>query len=440
MKALLLSSSFPYPVDVGRKVIMAGFIEYLISVLGAENVTFAYMESGADGESPIRAPCGVSLLSLEGLPKRLAGVAWQGLIKKRRAFQEMMLRSRTAFREVQSLLQQISPDLVVVDTVRMAQYVESLSPKPYRSILYLDDLYSLRYRRMIGAMRAYPEAVLDPFGTFGRFIPPAMREMMRGQALQQRLLSLESHLLERREKELPYRFDSVLLLNADESRSLAMRSKANNITTVKPFLAGHRNRLPRRFTGEPTYLFLGNLRYPANAFSLAVFLAQALPALLRTDPRTKLIVVGRGADPRLKELGSESGGHIEFRDYVEDLAPLMSKAAAMVVPLVYGSGLKMKVLDGLYYGIPIVSTPWGIEGVPAAHGSECFIVDDVSGFVEPLLDLRDVDLNTRMSQRGQELYAKEFAPEVVWDQYGQIFGTRERFSRVDAMPEQRMQA
>lgn len=440
MKALLLSSSFPYPVNVGRKVIMAGFIEYLVTVLGPENVVFAYIGSETDAAGAHGAPCATSILSLDGLPRRLAGAAWQGLIRRRHAFQEMMLRSRTAFREVRALIRQMGPDLVIVDTVRMAQYVETASLRPYRSILYLDDLYSLRYQRMINAMRAYPEAVLDPFGTFGRFIPPVMRGVMRGQAIQQRLLALESHLLERREKELPHRFDSVLLLNADESRRLAMYSKANNIATIKPFLTRHRNKLPRHFTGEPTYLFLGNLQYPANAHSLAIFLTQAVPALLHTDPRTRLIVIGRGADPRLQDQSRQYNGRVEFLDFVEDLAPLMSTAAAMVVPLVYGSGLKMKVLDGLYYGLPIVSTFSGIEGVPVAHGSECFIVDRVSAFVDPLLDLRDVDLNGRMSQRGQELYTREFAPEAVWDQYGEIFGTRERASRRDAMREMRMRA
>lgn len=422
MKALILSSSFPYPVDVGRKVIISGIVEYLVSVLGAENVIFAYIASPSDMGGDRSAPCRVEVLPLDGIARRVAGAAWQGAIRRCRALQEMMLYSRRANGRLRELMSAVSPDLVVVDTVRMAQYAEACAVGRPRSILYLDDLYSLRYRRMIEAMRAYPEAALDPLGTFGRFLPAFARDLMRGRTIQKGLLALESGILELREAELPHRFDSVLLLNDAEASALVARSDAINVKTIKPLLRGHRHRLPRRFTGEPTYLFLGNLRYPANACSLSLFLSQAMPALLRADPRAKLVVVGRGADERLREQSASSNGHVELLDFVEDLAPLMSTAAAMIVPLIYGSGVKMKVLDGLYYGLPIVSTPSGIDGVPAADGSECFIAKDMPSFVEPLLRLRDVDVNERVSASAKHLYAREFAPEVVLSQYREIFG------------------
>lgn len=425
MKVLVLSSSYPYPVDIGRKVIISGFLEYLVSVFGSENVTFVYIASAADAAPDALLPCRTFALSLDGIWQRLLGVAWQSIICKRHALQEMMLYSRRAVTQLRQLMRATSPDLVIVDTVRMAQYLEASTPKPLRSILYLDDLYSLRYRRMLLAMHAHPETDLAPIGTFGRFLPAFMRRLIRGRTVQRRLLSLESQLLEKREEELPDRFDSVLLLNAEETAQLMAVSSANNILTVKPLLRAHHNRLPRQFTGEPTYLFLGNLGYPANASSLSLFLSQAMPNLVDAEPRTKLIVVGRGADARLKEQSGRWNGRVQLLDFVEDLAPLMATAAAMVVPLIYGSGLKMKVLDGLYYGVPIVSTPSGIDGVPAIHGRECFIADDIPAFVEPLLHLCDVDLNNHVSARAQQLYASEFAPDVVWSQYSEIFGSRQ---------------
>jgi len=426
MKALILSSSFPYPVDVGRKVIISGILEYLVSALGAENVTFAYIASPSDIGEDRTAPCRVVVLPLDGLGRRLGGAAWQGGIRRRRALQEMMLYSRHASARLRDLMRTVCPDLVVVDTVRMAQYAEACAVGRPQSVLYLDDLYSLRYRRMIEAMRAYPEAALDPLGTFGRFLPAFARDLIQARLFQKCLLALESGILERREAELPYRFDSVLLLNEAEACTLAARSDAINVKTIKPLLRVHCHRLPRRFEGAPTYLFLGNLRYPANACSLSLFLSQAMPALLRAEPRAKLLVVGRGADERLREQCARLVGHVELMDFVEDLAPLMATAAAMIVPLIYGSGVKMKVLDGLYYGLPIVSTPSGIDGVTAVDGSECFIAKDMPSFVEPLLRLCDIDLNERVSANARGLYAKEFAPEVVLGQYAEIFGVSTR--------------
>lgn len=423
MKVLVLSSSFPYPVDIGRKVILSGFVEYLVSSLGPANVTFAYIASENDVSVPMPVPCGVVALPLAGIGRRVAGAAWQSVIRKRHALQEMMLYSRDAAAQLREVMRTTAPDLVVVDTVRMAQYLEAFVAAPPRSILYLDDLYSLRYQRMIEAMRAYPDVAMELIGTFGRFLPPFMRHLVRGQTIQRHLLHFESQILEKREKELPRRFESVLLLNADEVARLKSHSQAQNITTVKPLLRAHRNRLPRRFAGEPTYLFLGNLGYPANAHSLSLFMEKAMPGLIRAHPGTRLIVVGRGATEDVRQRGSGLSDHVRFLDFVEDLAPLMASAAAMVVPLIYGSGLKMKVLDALYFGLPFVSTSCGIDGVPTTPGSECYVEDDIAAFIEPLTRLLDIDANQRMSDNGQKLYAEEFAPEVVWREYGEIFGT-----------------
>ncbi len=423
MKVLIISSSFPYPVDIGRKVIISGFLEYFISAFGAENVVLAYVTPVADLAPRGEINCNVLTLPLDGIGQRLVGTTWQSLICRRHAVQEMMLYSRRAATQLEHLLQALSPSLVIVDTVRMAQYIESAMPRPARSILYLDDLYSLRYKRMLLAMDAYPDVALDSIGSFGRFLPSFMKSLAGGTVAQQYLLRLESGLLEKREQELPRRFDSVLLLNADEAASLAGQAGTKNVFTVKPLLRRHRHRLPRCFTGDPTYLFLGNLQYPANAYSLSLFMREALPGLVRAQPRTKLIVVGRGANADLMDAGRLWMDHVQFLDFVEDLAPLMATAAAMVVPLIYGSGLKMKVLDALYYGVPIVSTRHGIDGVPATDGRECFIEDDIAAFVSPLTQLLDLDMNCRMSRCAQELYAEQFAPEVVWNQYQEIFGS-----------------
>jgi glycosyltransferase involved in cell wall biosynthesis len=275
---------------------------------------------------------------------------------------------------------------------------------------------------MIETAQSHPNMPFDAIGTFGRFLPSGLRRAARGPQLQRGLLAFESRLLERREIQLVDRFDSILLLNEQETVHLAQCSGADNIRTVKPLLRAHCNRLPRRFNGEPTYLFLGNLQYPANAYSLSLFMTQTMPKLIKANRRAKLLVIGRQSGTGLAEQAQRLGSHVQFLDYVEDLAPVMATAAAMVIPLIYGSGLKMKVLDALYYGVPIVSTECGVEGIPVTPGLNGLIENDVGEFVEPLIRLLNRDLNRRMSDEAQRLYAEEFAPEIVWREYGAIFG------------------
>jgi glycosyltransferase involved in cell wall biosynthesis len=421
MKVIVVSSSYPYPVDIGRKVVIAGFIDYLVSAFGGENVTFACIARASGSSPPL--PCQHVPLILEGIGWQAPGLAWQSLIRGRRALQEMILYSRRVAKQFGALVRSIAPDIIIVDTIRLAQYVEPYADRVPRSILYLDDLYSLRYRRLLAAMDAYPEAVIDSVGTFGRFLPRALRRAARGRRVQRWLLHLESRLLEKREAELPRQFRSALLLNRDEAARLSRRSGAKNVVAVKPLLREHRTRLPRQHTCEPTFLFLGNLQYAANACSLSLFMKQTMPRLIEADRRAKLIVVGRGGDAGLKQQSRLLNGHVEFLDFVEDLAPLAATAAGMVVPLIYGSGLKLKVLDALYYGLPIVSTSCGVDGIGATDGPDFTIEDDLSAFVEPMMQLLDPDVNDRMSTASERLFAEQFAPEVVRSEYAEIFGT-----------------
>jgi glycosyltransferase involved in cell wall biosynthesis len=422
-KVLVASSSFPYPLDIGRKVVIAGFLDYLVTTFGEANVTFAYV-----GERPARGSSSAMLcrsvpLPLDGAGPRFGRALWHSLVRRRYALQEMVLYSTRTRECLRELVRAIRPDIVVADTIRMARYFETDAYRARRSVLYLDDLYSLRYRRMIEATRAHPDMALDAIGTFGRFLPAGICQAMRGRGLQRGLLAVESRLLEKREIELTERFDQILLLNKEETTRLARRSSAHNIGTVKPLLQAHRDRQPRRFDGEPTYLFLGNLQYPANAYSLMLFMALAMPKLIKAERRAKLLVIGRHSGTGLAERARSLGSHVEFLDYVDDLAPVMATAAAMVIPLVYGSGLKIKALDALYYGIPMVSTDCGIDSIPVTPERDVLIANELRDFVSPLIRLLDRDLNSRISQAAQRLYAEEFAPTVVWREYGGIFGS-----------------
>jgi glycosyltransferase involved in cell wall biosynthesis len=422
IKVLVASSSFPYPVDIGRKVVIAGFLDYLAGTFGAENVTFAYLGDSLSSAAHASVPCQSIALPLDGAVPRLGRTFWHSFVRRRYALQEMVLYSKRAEERLRELERALRPDIVVGDTIRMARYFEPDAYRAKQSILYLDDLYSLRYRRMIETTRAHPDMALDAIGTFGRFLPPGIRRVVHGRELQQALLALESRLLEQREIELTQRFDNILLLNKEETTRLAQSSGARNIGTIKPLLRCHRDRLPRRFEGEPTFLFLGNLHYPANAYSLSLFMTRTMPELIKAERRAKLLVIGRHRGTGLAEQARSLGANIEFLDYVEDLAPLMATAAAMIIPLVYGSGLKMKALDALYYGIPMVSTDCGVDGIPVTSGHDVLIENDLGAFVSPMLRLLEPGLNDRISAASQRLYAEEFAPEVVWREYGDIFG------------------
>ncbi len=73
----------------------------------------------------------------------------------------------------------------------------------------------------------------------------------------------------------------------------------------------------------------------------------------------------------------------------------------MVVPINVGSGIRMKILEAISQGIPVVSTVIGAQGLPLEDQIDCFITDDVQTFVLDILKLKDVDIQQRLVKNAQ---------------------------------------
>lgn len=424
VKLLILSSGFPYPVDAGRKAVLAGFLDYAVATLGAENVVLLCVSSDrAEEDAASLAPCRVTFFKPAAAPLQGVLVVLNSLLLRRRAIQEMLVAAPAAAPRIAAFSDGFDPDIVLVDTIRMVQHVPVSARQTMRCILYLDDLYSLRYRRTLSAMKDHPDAAFNPVGTFHRFLPGPARGLMRSRAVQRRLLALESTVLARREAAMPQQFDQVLLLNAKEAAQLAQETGAKNVSAIMPLLSrSQRGEAPaRRFTGDPMFLFLGNLRYDANAHGLSAFLKHAMPAFARKVPSGRLMIIGAGAGSELRELGGRFGQQVCFLDYIEDLDALCCSAAGMVVPLAFGTGVKIKVIEALARGLPMVTTSCGIDGLGLEPGIHCLVEDDLSGFADAMIRLIDPALNADLSRRSSAFYDERCAPEAVTRAYQAVF-------------------
>ncbi|MGH7125163.1 MAG: glycosyltransferase, partial [Stellaceae bacterium] len=330
MKALVISSSFPYPTDLGRKVVMAGYLDFLCREIGAENVTFATADT--DFSEP---PIGFRVIHLPIAPafRRIATVAWEGALAHRKPMQEAMFGNPPALNMIEMLLAELRPDVLLVDTLRMAQYAEPAAERVRRRVMHLDDLYSLRYRRIVDLLRREPESHLDAVGSFARFLPPPFAQMAR--AGQKELLLLESSLLHRREIWAARAFDRALLLNDAETRMLTHSSGSNHVETIRPLIKRPARR-PRQYSGEAAFLFLGSFTLPANVHSLQTFL-DVLPAVFKRIPDAKILVVGKNAHNGIRARASRYGDRVRFLDYVPDISGVMATATAMVAPISFGT-------------------------------------------------------------------------------------------------------
>jgi glycosyltransferase involved in cell wall biosynthesis len=129
-----------------------------------------------------------------------------------------------------------------------------------------------------------------------------------------------------------------------------------------------------RAEGEPaTILFTGGLAYSPNAEGVRWFVEEVVPPLRRRLPRFRFLVVGKGAPRSLLDLAKP--GEIEFTGWVDDVRPLLARADVCVVPLHVGGGTRIKILEAMAAGVPVVSTRIGAEGIPARDGVSIRLAD-----------------------------------------------------------------
>jgi glycosyltransferase involved in cell wall biosynthesis len=137
------------------------------------------------------------------------------------------------------------------------------------------------------------------------------------------------------------------------------------------------------------------------------------------------MVVGAGASRELREVGERLGQGVSFLDYVENLDALCGSSLGMVAPLRFGTGIKIKVIEGLARGLPVISTRFGIDGLDLKPGTHCLVEDDLAGFAKAMIRLLDPALNADFARRSFACYRERLAPEVVARGYrSALFGDR----------------
>lgn len=408
----------PFPQDSGKKVVLAGFLDHLADRVGAANVHYLLVgrATGSARDFPVR------LHELPGptVVHRLASVVTHAGTA-RRSLQEAMVRSPVTARAIAQVLRELAVDLEIYDTVRLAQYAGAANGA--RQVCYLDDLFSERYRLMLAAMRRHPDVELQPLGAFAGHVPAAVRPLATLPAMQRTLLAVEQRLVRRSEDRAAHRFDTCLLVNPVEAELLRSRSGlgADRVLSVPPLVSRPLSS-DRDYRGAPEFVFLGLLSLPHNDDGLRSFLLEVWPQVLRRCPDARLRVVGREPRKELRDLANRNSGSVLLDGYVPDLDAVLAGAAAMINPLRFGTGIKIKVIEALSRGLPVVSSPIGAVGM--AHGPETgvFLAADVGGTVDAMLRLTDPQVNSRASRAAEAHFARRYCREGVFACYDRVFG------------------
>ena len=167
-----------------------------------------------------------------------------------------------------------------------------------------------------------------------------------------------------------------------------------------------------------TVVFTGAINYRPNSDAVAYFIREVMPRLKRMQPSARFIVVGRGAPDWLVRMGDAS---VEFTGAVDDVRPYLQKASVVVAPLRAGSGTRLKILEALAMGKPVVTTPIGCEGLSVADGVHLSIAGGTDAFAaETARLLTGRAVARELGRRGRELVEREYSWPVVGDRLEQF--------------------
>jgi glycosyltransferase involved in cell wall biosynthesis len=164
---------------------------------------------------------------------------------------------------------------------------------------------------------------------------------------------------------------------------------------------------------EPdSLIYAGALTYAANYDAVASFLRETYPLIARQVPGLRFRVTGSLEGVDLAGLPRPPGLVLTGR--VPDVRPLVARSWASVVPLRRGSGTRLKILESLALGTPVVSTAKGAEGLAARDGQHLVIAEQPAEFAERVVSLlRSPALRCRLSSAGRRLVAEQYDLAVV---------------------------
>ncbi|MFA0889553.1 MAG: glycosyltransferase family 4 protein [Synergistales bacterium] len=218
-----------------------------------------------------------------------------------------------------------------------------------------------------------------------------------------KILERDVKRMERAEASLLPLFDHILSVSEHESRIMAERYGCGNLRTL-PLSFAHRTTWSPEGRKPGTILFAGSMWWLPNRHGLAWFFENCWETILAACPEARLVLAGNDKTGFAREMAGRYR-NVMATGYVEDIEPYFRQASVFVLPLRIGTGIKIKLLEAMGWGIPVVSTPKGIEGafgfVEGRHALVCDSPEDFSSGMIRVLG--DPALRERMGREGLAL-------------------------------------
>lgn len=382
MNILFLARWYPYPADNGSKIRTFNLIQQLAAHHAVHLVSFASETPSSERLAAMRAYCPTVETALfrdfaPGRASALIGFA----SPKPRYFVDTY--SADMQQRAQRVFDHVRPDLVFASETDMAPYAIKLSGRPR----LLDDLeLTMPFERYANATH--------------------LKARVRHGVAWWKVARYVAGLM--------HQFDGCTVVSsAERARVMQVAPDYQAVTVVPNGIEGTKYEGAFGSPEPDTLVYAGSLTYSANFDAVKYFLADIFPLVQRARPGARLVVTGKLDGVPVDQLPHCAG--VTFTGYLNDVRPAVAQSWASIVPLRQGGGTRLKILESLALGTPVVSTSKGAEGLELEPGRDILIADAPEAFAQAVVQvLDDAALRERMRQNGR----REVLSKYDWRSIG----------------------
>jgi glycosyltransferase involved in cell wall biosynthesis len=452
---LFLTQVLPYPLDAGPKVRAYYMLRHLAEQHQVTLVSFVRPDDRPEALAHLRGICA----AVHTVPMRRS--AWRNVIAAAKGLLTGLpiVIARDEMPQMAALLRRLTRavhfDVIHADQLSMSAWGLLAADAPFVSFALRPSRFAsfaLRALRVPSRLRApNPPSRLRAPNPPSRLRAPSAPRLLLDEhnaiyLLAQRMADTESRPLRKiimqREARAFRRYEAAMLRAYDavltvteEDRCHLLALSAPDSSNSQSSILNLQSRItpipicvdptqvavvPRASSGPPTVLHLGTMFWPPNVTGVIWFARAVWPQVRAHAPGARFVIVGK--NPPADVLALTNDPSITVTGYVPDPTPYLAAADAFVVPLHAGGGMRVKILDAWLWGLPIVSTPIGAEGMALRDGENILLAADADAFAAATVRcLTDPALNAHLRTAGRAWVEAQYAWQAVYRRVDEVY-------------------
>lgn len=408
---LFVMPRLPFPTVSGRKTSLYHYCRILSEDLGYRLVVAAFTEIGDNPDAKPEFIDKLVVLEKPSKLEKLSNIIIGSILSSKLPLQVSIYLSHKAKKQVESIVEDENPIVVISDMVRCTEYIRNL--KAYR-IADLDDRISLRYRRQL----EMDKDNINPYGAFLDTLPKSIQQIALFKPLKLAVLKREIRLLTSYELEIGKDCDKTVFVAKNEADAFNNKLEEDKAVAIPIGVDINYFYPQERNNKENIISFLGAMNVAHNENAVKHFITDIFPIILEQVPTAKALIIGGGVSESLKSCATKN---VVFTGRVDDVREYLKISRIFVCPMLFGSGIKTKNLEAMAMGIPVVTTSIGSENIDAIDGKDWLIADSNIDFANKVVNvLQDKELENFLSVNARDFILSHFTWNIAKEQFEKV--------------------